>query len=48
MAAQAAQAAASRQATAAVLARLQWQLAELRASRERCAVAYAAMAAEWL
>jgi hypothetical protein len=30
----------------AVLDRLQWQLAELRASLDRCAVAQAAMAAE--
>jgi len=48
-AAQAARAAALAQATAAreaVLDRLQWQLAELRASLDRCAVAHEAMARE--
>jgi len=48
-AAQAARAAALAAATAAreaVLDRLQWQLAELRASLDRCAVAHAGMEAE--
>jgi len=49
-AAQAARAAALALATAAreaVLDRLQWQMAELRANLDRCAVAHAAMAAEF-
>ena len=38
--------AAAMAAREAVLDRLAWQIAELRASLERCAVAHAAMAAE--